>query len=98
MPDLLSVVGHPSWSFLVFKDAPSCTSWEAKTFFMQEMFRRGIFTIGAQTLSYAHTDAHITQLLTAYKEVFGDLVRLVRTGQLQSRLECEPLVPLFKVR
>ncbi len=98
MPDLLSVCGHPSWSFLVFKDAPSCTSWEAKTYFMQEMFKRGVFTIGAQTLSYAHTDAHITQLLVAYKEVFGQLAQLARAGELQSKLECEPLVPLFRAR
>lgn len=98
MPDLLSVCGHPSWSFLVFKDASTCTSWEAKTYFMQEMFKRGIFTIGAQTLSYAHTDEHITQLLVAYKEVFGQLAQLIRAGELQSKLECEPLVPLFKVR
>ena len=98
MPDLLSVCGHPSWSFLVFKDTPSCTSWEAKTYFMQEMFKRGVFTIGAQTLSYAHTDAHITQLLVAYKEVFGQLAQLVRAGELQSKLECEPLVPLFRAR
>jgi glutamate-1-semialdehyde 2,1-aminomutase len=98
MPDLLSVCGHPSWSFLVFKDAPTCTSWEAKTFFMQEMFKRGVFTIGAQTLSYAHTDAHISQLLAAYKEVFAQLAQHIRSGDLQLRLECAPLVPLFKVR
>jgi glutamate-1-semialdehyde 2,1-aminomutase len=98
MPDLLSVCGHPSWSFLVFKDAPSCTSWEAKTYFMQEMFKRGVFTIGTQTISYAHTDAHITQLLIAYKEVFGELAKLIRSNTLHTKLECEPLVPLFKVR
>ena len=98
IPDLLSVCGHPSWSFLVFKDAPSTTSWEAKSYFMQEMFKRGIFTIGAQTISYAHTDSHITQLLAAYKEVFGQLAQLVRAGDLQAKLECEALVPLFKVR
>lgn len=96
--DLLSVCGHPSWSFLVFKDASSCSSWEMKTYFMQEMFKRGVFTIGAQTISYAHTDAHITQLLAAYKEVFCDLGQLVRAKSLQTKLECEPLVPLFKVR
>lgn len=98
MLDLLSVCGHPSWSFLVFKDTSTCTSWEAKTFFMQEMFKRGVFTIGAQTLSYAHTDAHISQLLAAYREVFGLLAQHIRSGDLQSSLECEPLVPLFKVR
>jgi hypothetical protein len=65
---------------------------------MQEMFKRGIFTIGSHNLSYAHIDSHITQLLSSYKEVFGELSRLIRVGELQSKLECNPLVPLFKVR
>ena len=98
IPHLLSVCGHPSWSFLVFKDSPPFTSWEIKTLFMQEMFKRGIFTIGAQTLSYAHCDADIDALLTCYQEVFGLIGDAVATGTVKDRLECEPLVPLFKVR
>lgn len=95
---LLSVCGHPSWSFLLFKDASPFTSWETKTLFMQEMFKRGIFTIGAQTLSYAHSDADIETLLACYREVFCLIGRAVAQGTLKERLECEPLVPLFKVR
>jgi glutamate-1-semialdehyde 2,1-aminomutase len=98
MSDLLEVCGHPTWSFLVFKDTPFCTLWEAKSYFMQEMLKRGIFTIGVQTLSYAHTDAHINQLLETYRVVFGRLIQLVRSGELQANLECKPLKPLFKVR
>jgi glutamate-1-semialdehyde aminotransferase len=98
MSDLLEVCGHPTWSFLVFKDTPSCTMWEAKSYFMQEMLKRGIFTIGVQTLSYAHTDAHISQLLETYRVVFGRLEQLVRSGELQANLECKPLIPLFKIR
>jgi glutamate-1-semialdehyde aminotransferase len=98
IPQLLSVCGHPSWSFLVFKDVPPFTSWEIKTLFMQEMFKRGIFTIGAQTLSYAHSDADIDALLACYQEVFGLIGDAVAKGTVKDRLECEPLVPLFKVR
>ena len=95
---LLSVSGHPSWSFLLFKDAPPFTSWETKTLFMQEMFKRGIFTIGAQTLSYAHSDEDIETLLVCYREVFGLIGKAVAQGTVKEHLECEPLVPLFKVR
>lgn len=98
IPHLLSVCGHPSWSFLVFKDSPPFTSWETKTLFMQEMFKRGIFTIGAQTLSYAHSDADIEALLASYREVFGLIGEAVAMGTLKDHLKCEPLVPLFKVR
>lgn len=95
---LLSVSGHPSWSFLLFKDAPPFTSWETKTLFMQEMFKRGIFTIGAHTLSYAHSDEDIETLLDCYREVFGFIGEAFAQGTLKERLECKPLVPLFKVR
>ena len=96
--NLLDVNGHPSWSFLLFKDAHPFTSWEIKTFFMQEMFKRGIFTIGAQTLSYAHSEQDIDTLLSCYREVFGAIKEGVARGTLRKNLECEPLVPLFKVR
>lgn len=98
IPDVVGVSGHPSWSFLLFKDAPPFTSWEIKTFFMQEMFKRGIFTIGAQTLSYAHSEQDIDTLLSCYREVFGAIKEGVTQGTLKQRLECEPLIPLFKVR
>ena len=94
----VSYTGHPSWSFLIFKDQDNATSWELKTFFMQEMFRRGIFTIGAQTLSYAHTKEDMNKLLHAYKEVFSIMKDYIERNVLQDKLDCEPLKPLFSVR
>jgi glutamate-1-semialdehyde 2,1-aminomutase len=94
----LGYTGHPSWSFLIFKDNRNATSWELKTFFMQEMFKRGVFTIGAQTLSYAHTQKDIDYLLKAYREVFSLMKECINNNTLQSKLECEPLKPLFSVR
>ena len=65
---------------------------------MQEMFKRGIFTIGAQTLSYAHTKRDIDKLLSTYKEVFSMMKDYVKEGVLQDKLDCDPLKPLFSVR
>ena len=96
--DFIGYTGHPSWSFLIFKDNDNATSWELKTFFMQEMFKRGVFTIGAQTLSYAHTKKDIDKLLYSYKEVFSIMKNYVRDGVLQDKLNCDPLKPLFSVR
>jgi len=94
----LSISGHPTWSFLLFKDVPPFNSWEIKTLFMQEMFKRGIYTIGTHNLSYAHSDEDIATLLTCHREVLGLIGEAVLNGTLKDRLECEPLVPLFKVR
>jgi glutamate-1-semialdehyde 2,1-aminomutase len=95
---LLGITGHPSWSFLAFRPAGDVPALEIKTFFLQEVFKRGVYTLGTHNLSYAHAEADIDQLLACYREVFPLIVHSVADGSLPSRLDCEPLVPLFKVR
>ena len=96
--DLLSVAGHPSWSFLLLKDTPLASQWETKTLLLQSLFERGILSLGTHNLSYAHQENDIDRLLAVYDEVFP----LLRAGALEGRmselLRCPPLEPLFKVR
>lgn len=98
LSDLITVAGHPSWSFLLLKDTPLATQWQTKTLFLQEIFARGILSLGTHNLSYAHSEADIDRLLAVYDEVFP----LLRAGALEGRmaelLRCPPLEPLFKVR
>lgn len=95
--NFLSIRGHPSWSFLIFSDAQRCTQWELKTLFLQEMFARGILTLGTHNLSYAHSDEDVQRLLAVYAEIFPMLREASESG-VAGRLHCEPLRPLFKVR
>jgi glutamate-1-semialdehyde 2,1-aminomutase len=96
--DFLGVAGHPTWSFFTIKDCSGYTVWQIKTLFLQEMFVRGILTIGTHNMSYSHTDDDLRKLLRAYGEVVPMLTEAVRRGSLASMLRCEPLEPLFKVR
>ena len=96
--DLFGISGHPSWSFLLIKDARGATSFETKTLWMQEMHQRGFLSVGTHNLSHAHSDADIAALLSAYEELLPWLGRTLETGGLRAVLRCEPLVPLFKVR
>jgi glutamate-1-semialdehyde 2,1-aminomutase len=96
--DILSVAGHPSWSFCLIKDSARVTSWELKTLFLQEMLARGVLTLGTHNMSYAHNDADIRKLLDAYDEVIPVLVRARDPVELKKLLRCSPLEPLFKVR
>ena len=59
---------------------------------------RGLFTLGSHNMSYAHRDDEITTLISVYGEVFPLLADAVRRGDVESRLCCEPLQPLFRVR
>lgn len=96
--DLLAVAGHPSWSFLLIKDTPTASQWQTKTLFLQEIFARGILSLGTHNLSYAHSDADIDRLLAVYDEVFPLLRAGALEGRLAELLRCPPLEPLFKVR
>jgi glutamate-1-semialdehyde 2,1-aminomutase len=96
--DFLSLSGHPSWSFLNFTDAPGATSWEIKTLWLQELFERGILSLGNHVMSYAHTNEDVDRLLEVYDEVLPFVVTAVRNGAVRQYLRCDPLVPLFRLR
>jgi glutamate-1-semialdehyde 2,1-aminomutase len=96
--DFISIAGHPSWSFLLLKDMPGVSQWEIKTLLLQELFARGILSLGTHNLSYAHTVGDIDRLLTVYDEVFPLLRAGALEGKMSELLRCEPLQPLFRVR
>jgi glutamate-1-semialdehyde 2,1-aminomutase len=92
------IAGHPSWTFLLFRDLPDTPSLEIKTLFMQEMLARGILTLGSHNMSYAHGAADISLLMKAYNEVFPLLRDAVDNRSMRQYLRCATLQPLFKVR
>lgn len=94
----LSISGHPSWTFLLFKEASPYSQWQIKTLFLQEMFARGVLTLGTHNMSYAHSDADVEKLLAVYDEVFAILKEAVDNQSLDKHLRCQPLEPLFKIR
>ena len=96
--NFVSTAGHPSWSFLMLKDAPRSSQWEIKTLLLQEFFADGILSLGTHNISYAHTDADIDRLLAVYDRVLPLLKAAGHDGKLGELLRCKPLEPLFKVR
>jgi glutamate-1-semialdehyde 2,1-aminomutase len=96
--DFVKVSGHPSWSFVVFNDYAGYSQWQLKTLFLQEMFARGILTLGTNNVSYALSEEDVQTVLSAYNDVFAILKQAIESNQLPSRLRCEALQPLFKIR
>jgi glutamate-1-semialdehyde 2,1-aminomutase len=96
--EVIATSGHPSWGFLNFRDAGGYSSFEIKTLFLQEVFARGILTLGTHNISYAHSDADIDRLMTVYGEVMPMLADAVHNKAMKQYLRCEPLQPLFKIR
>jgi glutamate-1-semialdehyde 2,1-aminomutase len=90
--------GHPSWSFLNFKDSNGTTAFEIKSLWLQEILQRGVLALGTHNISYAHSEADADRLLEVYEEVFPLLRDAVRNRVVRQCLKCEPLQPLFRVR
>ena len=96
--DIFWTSGHPSWSFLHIKCQQSYSEFEIKTFFLQEMFKRGILTLGSHNLSLSHTKEDVDQLLSVYQIVLPMVKRHVKHHDLLENINGEVLKPLFKVR
>ncbi len=95
---IFSTAGHPSWSFLLMSDGVTSNSFQIKTLFMQEMFKNGILTFGSHNLSLAHSQESLQHLLSTYEVVLPKILKADKEGVIETLLECDPLVPLFKVR
>lgn len=95
---VVDCIGHPSWSFIIFKGTEQLTADQMKTLYVQEMFKAGILSLGSHNLSFAHTRKDIDELHKVYEVFFKLLKACVDKGDLENKLDCEVLVPLFKVR
>lgn len=98
LQDVISLSGHPAWPFVMIKDVAKYAAFQIKTLYLQEMFKRGILTVGTFNISFAHTDADVDALAKAWDETMDIISRGIKAGNLESLLECDVLIPLFKVR
>ena len=98
LEDMFAVGGHPSWSFLLIKDTDTANSFEIKTLLMQELHQAGFLSVGSHNVSYAHSEEDVNALVDAYARILPAIGVAVSGGEVVSRLKCEPLVPLFKIR
>jgi glutamate-1-semialdehyde 2,1-aminomutase len=98
LDDIISVHGHPCWSFLVIKDYANYSSWDIKTLFMQECLKRGLLTFCTHNISYAYSQNEVDYIENVYREVLPIIKHAIDNNNLYDHLLCEPLKQLFKVR
>lgn len=98
MDDFLTLQGHPTWKFLVWREGEGIGIPELKTFFMQEIFRRGLLLLGTHNVSLAHEPRICQSIVRIYEEVLTVMRCSISNGTLSSDLLVEPLQPLFRVR
>ncbi len=98
MGHVFTISGHPSWSFINIQSTKRYDALMLKTYFLQEMFKRGVIILGTHNVNFSHTKEDIHCLLSAYYQVIEALKKAIDRESIQDDLECEPIKNLFKVR
>lgn len=98
LSDIFNTSGHPSWSFLHIKGTGKYSSFEIKTFFLQEMFKRGILTLGTHNISFSHKKKEIDRLIEVYAIVLPMTKEKIVNNSLLEHIDGDILKPLFTVR
>ena len=98
LQDLIGISGHPTWKFLNWFDTQVVDINYIKTFFLQEMFKRGVLVLGTHNVSWSMKPHDISKINDTYSEVFGEISMKITNGTLLENLFCDPILPLFKVR
>jgi glutamate-1-semialdehyde 2,1-aminomutase len=98
LSNVVSLSGHPSWSFITWKNVTEVSTEVLKTYFAQLMYENGLLILGTHNISLAHTLKIRNKTLDIYQLVLSDIATSLAKGNIMDNLKVEPLLPLFKVR
>ncbi len=96
--EFLQFSGHPAWSFMQWSIDDANTLNEVKTLFLQEVLRQGVLVLNTHDVTTAFTDDDIAHVARVYSDALEVIETALVDGNVASRLECETLVPLFRLR
>lgn len=92
----VDLVGNPTWTFFNYKDFKNYKKEEIKTFFIQEVIKRGVFTFGTNNINFSHKKKHIKNIIKVYKEVIILIDKKINNKE--KLLKYKPIKNLFTVR
>ena len=98
LASVLTLSGHPSWSFLTWQGFENISADVIKTYFAQLMYENGILILGTHNISLAHTNKVRNKTLDVYRKVLSEIANSLNSGTILDKLKVKPLMPLFKVR
>jgi glutamate-1-semialdehyde 2,1-aminomutase len=98
MEDFLQISGHPTWKFLNWRGNEKFDTQVIKTYFMQEMFKKGVLVLSTHNNSFSLTEKISDQVINAYGEVLNDLSKSITDSSLLSKLHVKPIQPLLTLR
>ena len=97
LQDYTQCIGYPCRTIISFDGQGVYDSLEMKSFFQQEMIRRGILWAAYHALTWSHKMEDIEYALAAYDEVLKLFRKIVdEKKNLRSQIEGLPVEPVFR--
>ncbi len=97
LSEFIECIGYPCRSIISFNGNGKYNDLEIKSFFQQELIRRGILWAAYHALSWSHKKEDITKTLKAYDEVMLLFKKIVdKNMRLRNKIEGIPVKPVFR--
>lgn len=93
--DYTGCVGMDVRTMVTF-DAKAGNVLEMKSLLQQEMIKRGVLWSGFHNISYSHSNADISHVLSAYADSLTVLRKAVAENSIRHYLKGEPVEPVFR--
>ncbi len=91
-------VGPDPCNVIIFENHSLANANQIKTYFIKEVNRRGVLSLGYHNICYSHTEDDIKFTVGVYDEVFGVLKERLDSGDLLHKLGCPSVAPVFRAR
>lgn len=96
--DVLELRGRPPWMLLHITGRPEARREAIRTLLLRELIGHGVLTLGSHNVCYAHREADVMRVLTAYDAGLAALRRALDGEAFEDNLPCPVIEPLFQVR
>lgn len=90
--------GQAPWVHVEIRSHPTARAEAIQTLFKREMSAHGVLIGGGHNVNYAHQPADLAVVTAAYDRTLATIAAEMATGELESRLDCPVLKPVFAVR
>jgi len=95
--EFVQCIGYPCRTIVTFNGQGKYDDMEMKSFFQQELLRRGILWAAYHALSWTHKEADVQNTLRAFDETMALFRKIVDNNKnLRSLIEGEPVKPVFR--
>ena len=95
--NFIECIGYPCRSIVSFNGNKKYSDLEIKSFFQQELIRRGILWAAYHALSWTHKQKDIKKTLNSYEDVMKSFKKIIKKNlNLRNQIEGIPVEPVFR--